>query len=95
LSLAPDGETCACFLKDVAEAGRDARERPAGMGRNFLTGVRVLIAAGRSRTVLTYFAHDFRTDLLIRNELALKCTPFRAAKRILFPVPAEASKPAT
>jgi hypothetical protein len=63
------------------------------MGRDLLMGAWHLIAAGKSRTNLTYFAHDFRSDLLIQNELALKCTSLGAAKNFLrFSVPAEASK---
>jgi hypothetical protein len=55
------------------------------MGRDLLMGVWRLIAAGKSRTILTNFVHDFRSDLLIQNELGLKCTPFRAAKNFSFP----------
>jgi hypothetical protein len=59
-------------------------ELPRDTGRDLLMGVRRLIAAGKSHTNLTYFAHDFRTDLLIHNELVLECTPFGASKIFSF-----------
>jgi hypothetical protein len=65
---------------ETAELGGLA-EQPGG---DLLRGARRLIAAGKSRTNLTYSARVFRSDLLIQNELALKCTSFRAGKIFSF-----------